>query len=392
MKKFKLIIFLIIMISFLSIPIFYTQAYEEYCIWQIATTNSNPCNAPGDTTDYFIADSTGQGCAGKTKDPGENICCCQVKDRPGQCSASNPCPSGQVCVDNWCQNPAVKTPKFNIPSLQIEIPGLDKLSDVNCTIKDGGYQCKIPWIGEYIAALYNYGLSIAGILAAVVLMAGGILWLISGGDASRITQAKELIIGSVTGLVILAASYVLLIQINPDLIRMKPIKIGYIEKIEAPEGDKTIDQQGTKNRATTEYIIIHTAAGLSTRNEVDEYHKSLGWNGIGYNFYIERNGSFVVGRGENVYGAHSIKYNSNSIGISYAGCYKTEQHSNETVQEALDNDTITQSQLNTLIEKIKFYQNKYNIPREKVLGHYEEPVSKACPCLPMDEIRKLINP
>jgi 3D (Asp-Asp-Asp) domain-containing protein len=63
-------------------------------------------------------------------------------------------------------------------------------------------------------------------------MGGGLLWLISGGDASRISQAKELIIGSITGLVILSASYIILLQVNPNLVNLKSIALTYIPKIE----------------------------------------------------------------------------------------------------------------------------------------------------------------
>jgi hypothetical protein len=84
------------------------------------------------------------------------------------------------------------------------------------------------WIGEYITGIYNYGLSVAGILAAIMLMAGGLLWLVSGGDAGRITQAKELIVGSITGLIILAASFIILVQINPNLVKFNPLSIGTI--------------------------------------------------------------------------------------------------------------------------------------------------------------------
>lgn len=72
-------------------------------------------------------------------------------------------------------------------------------------------------LAKYIKALYDYGLMIGGILAAVVLMGGGVLWLISAGNDSKIAQAKELITGSVVGLIILFGSWVILDTINPNL-------------------------------------------------------------------------------------------------------------------------------------------------------------------------------
>lgn len=77
---------------------------------------------------------------------------------------------------------------------------------------------------KYIQAFYNYGMKIVGILAAVVLMAGGLLWLTSAGNDSRITQAKELIGGSIIGSLVLLSSWVILNTINPELLNLQVIK------------------------------------------------------------------------------------------------------------------------------------------------------------------------
>ena len=123
-------------------------------------------------------------------------------------------------------------PKFVLPDLQIPIPGLNltPTSSIKTTLNSDGesYTVEIPWISEYIIGIYNYGLSIAGILAAIILMAGGLLWLVSAGDASKITQAKELITGSVTGLIILMSSYLILFTVNPELTIFRPLIIGNI--------------------------------------------------------------------------------------------------------------------------------------------------------------------
>ena len=150
-------------------------------------------------------------------------------------SAANKCDSNfkaTCCCGATLTNENTKAPLFTIPTPEISIPTI-KLSAVNCTQSGGSYTCDIPWIGEYINGIYKYGLNIAGILAALVLMGGGLLWLISGGDASKITQAQNMIVGSITGLMILMSSYILLTQINPDLVKMKSISLGVINKIEA---------------------------------------------------------------------------------------------------------------------------------------------------------------
>ncbi len=78
-------------------------------------------------------------------------------------------------------------------------------------------------LAKYIKAFYDYGLAAAGILAAIVLMAGGLLWLTAAGNDTRIGQAKELIVGSITGVLILFSSWIILNTINPDLLQLKVI-------------------------------------------------------------------------------------------------------------------------------------------------------------------------
>lgn len=172
----------------------------------------------------------------------------------GGCSANetlsniNACPSPQPTsgVSNktyqcCCQStnvtyvkpaPTPAQPKFIVPELSIAIPGLKSFSSSSIEYianDDGSFSVSIPWLAQYIKAFYNYGLSIIGILAALVMIAGGILWLISAGNDSKITKAKELIIGSVSGIIIFSASYLILIQINPDLIENKSIILGSVK-------------------------------------------------------------------------------------------------------------------------------------------------------------------
>jgi hypothetical protein len=118
------------------------------------------------------------------------------------------------------------TPQINIPN-----------SDIEGTVKVGTYNSKTEkmssdLLGKYIQALYNYGLAIAGILAAIVLMGGGVLWLTSSGEASKITQAKDLIIGSITGMVILFCSWIILNTVNPDLLKLKTLETTVVKRMD----------------------------------------------------------------------------------------------------------------------------------------------------------------
>jgi hypothetical protein len=106
---------------------------------------------------------------------------------------------------------------------QINIPGGIKGETAVGSKVDGEMYSTL--LGDYIKGIYNYSFAIAGILAAIVLMGGGVLWLISGGNQTKVAQAKDIIGGSLIGLVILFSAYIILNTINPALLEMPAISI-----------------------------------------------------------------------------------------------------------------------------------------------------------------------
>ncbi|MFH1773194.1 MAG: hypothetical protein ABH818_02480, partial [Patescibacteria group bacterium] len=133
-------------------------------------------------------------------------------------------------------------PEWKMPNLQIDIGGLkEKLLKSTPTAcgqdEQGNARYCINWIGEYIVGIYKYAIGIVGILAAVVLMFGGAIWLTAGGNATRIGEAKAWIVASLSGLVIALSSYLILYQVNPDLLNFKPIKITVVKELPKPPMD-----------------------------------------------------------------------------------------------------------------------------------------------------------
>ena len=70
-------------------------------------------------------------------------------------------------------------------------------------------------------------------------------------------------------------------------------------------------------------IVIHCTATREnvnyTERMLDSYHRSLGYAGCGYHFYIRRDGNVIAMRPIEKAGAHARGYNSRSIGIAYEG-------------------------------------------------------------------------
>lgn len=72
-------------------------------------------------------------------------------------------------------------------------------------------------------------------------------------------------------------------------------------------------------------IILHHAAADGSAESVHNYHRSLGWNGIAYNYYVRKDGSIYRGRPENAIGGHTSNHNTRSIGICFEGNFEVEQ-------------------------------------------------------------------
>lgn len=114
-----------------------------------------------------------------------------------------------------------------------------------------------------------------------------------------------------------------------------------------------------------EYIIVHHTGGTNadpladtshhTFKIVDDYHKSLGWESIGYHYFIEKDGALNAGRAETRHGAHTVGYNQKSIGICLAGNF--------------DLTLPTEEQIKTLTILIKDIRTRYEIPTEKIIPH-----------------------
>ncbi|MBI5072117.1 hypothetical protein HZB93_04510 [Candidatus Falkowbacteria bacterium] len=123
------------------------------------------------------------------------------------------------------------------PRLEIPLPTLPSFSQFTGVTPQGETPNRfllIPWIGEYIAAIYKYAIGIVGILSGIMIVVGGLLWLTAGGAADRVSTAKSFIESSLVGLVIALTSYLLLYAINPKLTEFEGLRIKYVEQV-APE-------------------------------------------------------------------------------------------------------------------------------------------------------------
>lgn len=87
-------------------------------------------------------------------------------------------------------------------------------------------------------------------------------------------------------------------------------------------------------RSATRRIILHHAAAVTcTAQQIHQWHLANGWAGIGYHFFVRKDGRIYRGRPEDTVGAHAGNNNYDSIGICFEGSFDKEQM-NEVQQKA----------------------------------------------------------
>lgn len=101
-------------------------------------------------------------------------------------------------------------------------------------------------IGEFLKYNYNIGLSIAGILAVIMIVVAGIQWVASGGNSEMISSSKKRIGGALIGLLIAYLSYTILSIINPALVNLRLPQVYMIRPINVvPQFCKDMESPST---------------------------------------------------------------------------------------------------------------------------------------------------
>ncbi len=139
--------------------------------------------------------------------------------------------------------------------------------------------------------------------------------------------------------------------------------------------EKTYSWSGNlSRRSATDFIILHhAAAGNCPADNIHSIHLKNGWAGIGYHYYIRKDGSIYTGRPEAAVGAHASGYNSRSVGICFEGNF--------------ENEIMNEIQIKAGRELVCYLSAKY--PKAAVICHRDVNAT-ACPGkkFPTDKITK----
>lgn len=124
------------------------------------------------------------------------------------------------------------------------------------------------------------------------------------------------------------------------------------------------------------YLVLHCSATKYDRDYTEEMllrdHLARHFRGIGYHFYIRKDGKMTQHRKLLEVGAHARPYNRCSIGICYEG--GLDEHGKPC-------NTMTAEQETRLVDL--FRNLKILFPKAKIVGHRDLPgtTPKECPCL-----------
>ena len=120
-------------------------------------------------------------------------------------------------------------------------------------------------------------------------------------------------------------------------------------------------------------IVLHcSGVGPNVHQDirdVDAYHKSKGWKGIGYHEYVRRDGTVEHGRPMWEVGAHVVGHNKHSIGICYEGGLDA---------DGVKADTRTPEQIRALRQLVEKYHAQF--PDAVIVGHHNLNPLTDCPC------------
>lgn len=124
-------------------------------------------------------------------------------------------------------------------------------------------------------------------------------------------------------------------------------------------------------RSQTNYIILHHRAGNGDVMSIHTQHINQGYSGIGYHYYVRKDGSIYTGRPIETVGAHCTNYNNKSVGICFEGNF--------------ENEKMDEPQKKSGAELVKYLKSIY---RSAIVSRHKDINATSCPGknFPYDDI------
>lgn len=180
-------------------------------------------------------------------------------------------------VTNLGEAPKTEEADYIVPTLLVPIPGFSSATNENNdfsipTKAADGSQTSVNFLAEYINAIYGWILGAAALVAVVMMMLGGLQYVLARGKSKYIDKAKTRITNAITGMVLLLAAYNIAFLIDPRLTNLESIGVKNVEGIEyfPPDGeDLNITPNTTLTGATVPISGNYITAGCQEGCVID---------------------------------------------------------------------------------------------------------------------------
>ena len=112
---------------------------------------------------------------------------------------------------------------------------------------------------------------------------------------------------------------------------------------------------------------------------------SRGWAGIGYHYFIIKDGTIYQTQPDYVISNHASSYNDNSLGVVITGDHRLPTSKDYTCG---DNEAMLgKTQYKSLVWTISHLQLKHNLSLDNIVAHGQTGSSKSCPNLNMEQLK-----
>ncbi len=101
--------------------------------------------------------------------------------------------------------------------------------------------------GAFINAFYVWALSISGVLAFGIIVYGGVKYMVSWGNPSGESDAKEWIKSALLGILLLASAYFILSIINPNLVSLGLPGLTSVTAVAPPQSSQNYSYSPTSS-------------------------------------------------------------------------------------------------------------------------------------------------
>ena len=82
--------------------------------------------------------------------------------------------------------------------------------------------------GQFIKTIYNLSIGLVGVAVFVQFLRAGIEYMLAAGNVGKVEQAKEYMTNAILGAVLLLSAYLILNEINPDLLSVSMFNKSYV--------------------------------------------------------------------------------------------------------------------------------------------------------------------